>query len=197
MIALDNRKIQLSTAIISGLIATLFLLFTKHWDAGFEKAYLMFWTIYNESCQDHTWTYCEPFTHHILSTRIALAPLAVLLAYSVLMLATKSTHDPVIEFVVKLYRGEFGLYKTFWAIGFPVSLFFTLISQGVTNTAVLAIIFVVYTLIEIIIISGIWRSASNYKGNRLWSYLAYSACILGGLMILSANFRIFSTAQFT
>lgn len=197
MTSQNNRKIQIATAIISVLIGILFLLFTKHWDAGFEKAYLMFWTIHNESCQDHTWTYCEPYTHHIMSTRLALAPIIVLLFYSILMLAIAPEKDPIIDFIKKLYHGEFGLFKTFWAIGFPVSLFFTLISQGITNTAVLAIIFAIYTLLELIIISGIWRSAVTYNGNRLWTYLALATCIIGALMIISGNFSIFSTAQFT
>lgn len=197
MNSLNNKNIQITIAIVSILISILFLLFTQRWDAGFEKAYLMFWTINNESCKDLTWTYCEPYTHHIMSTRMALAPLAIALAYSTLMLTTKPTHDPIIDFIKKLYRGEFGLFKTFWAIGFPVSLFFTLISRGTNNTAVLAIIFAIYTLLEFIIISGVWRSAIKYEGNRLWAYLAFAACILGVMMILGGNFSIFSTAKFT
>ena len=99
----------------------------------------------------------------------------------------------------KIFEGKFELKKTFWLYGnvYPffisliiiVSLLFfqedmkqSIIQQKFFNISLIAktiiliqgIFFFFYTFIATI---GVWRSANNYKGKKIWIYLAKIAIV--------------------
>ena len=86
-------------------------------------------------------------------------------------------------FFGKLISGEYGLAKTYWVYGFLVSFVIGILVRMMAPNLIAVIMFIMYLPYQMIVLIGVWRAASLYKGWAIWSYLAYIAAILSWLMI--------------
>ncbi|MEA3406293.1 MAG: hypothetical protein U9R28_11225, partial [Pseudomonadota bacterium] len=85
--------------------------------------------------------------------------------------------------VKKIWLGEFSLPMSFWVFGtviptllfnLPIAMLFLTESYG----EFLYILLTAYAVYIVIAYVGVWRSASNYKGFKLWRVLAYVTVIV-------------------
>ena len=89
--------------------------------------------------------------------------------------------------IIKLWRGEYGLAKTWWLFGVLGTLLLNMISgplnvvvSGVSMSGILGIVLTLAALLVavigvcygVVVTVGIVRSAQAYRGNRIWSRLA-------------------------
>jgi hypothetical protein len=83
------------------------------------------------------------------------------------------------EYSKKLFKGEVSLFISFWfwfiGLSFFVEIFFQLgFSQNpfVYNNLLEFLLFIFMFIYTVLIFMIIFRSANNYKGSKLWSFLA-------------------------
>ena len=86
-------------------------------------------------------------------------------------------------FFGKLISGEYGLAKTYWVYGFLVSFVIGMLVRIMAPNLIAVIMFILHLPYQMIVLIGVWRAATLYKGWSVWSYLAYIAVILTWLMI--------------
>lgn len=81
-------------------------------------------------------------------------------------------------FIVKLFRGEYSLAKTYWLYSaLPVTIFGKIISYITSLTIFFPLFFLLVTY-HTIAIFGIWRAANKYDGWKVWSFLAKFMCVV-------------------
>ena len=115
--------------------------------------------------------------------------------------------------ILKLYKGEYSLGKSYWLFGniVPAVLFLIIFGlifltssdplQKLINqdfvpesffVSILVLILSLLTLAYIIVsVICIWRSAQNYNGKKIWSILAKVTIIIGGLLNIKSFFKFF------
>ena len=105
------------------------------------------------------------------------------------------TQEQEFSWFTRLWRGDIGLSKVFWIYGVAVIIFLWLVFAGVLYR--LAIGGVDKTLFpgllllslligyQILVSVGVWRSAGNYSGKRVWAFLARSTTVLAGILLLA------------
>lgn len=98
--------------------------------------------------------------------------------------------DSTVGFFSKLLRGDYGLARTYWLFGVLVGVGFNLLFDLVKSVGVLVILFTIYLAYEVMLIMGIWRAATKYDGYPVWSFLAKTTCIFGGLVLIVSAFAI-------
>ena len=91
------------------------------------------------------------------------------------------------EVVARLWRGQYGLAKTFWLFGIlgtallnavsgPLNVFFTTTSmdgiKGVALLIAVVIVAAIGVIYGVVVTVSIVRAAFVYEGNRVWSWLA-------------------------
>ncbi len=100
------------------------------------------------------------------------------------------------SFISKLWKGDIPLVKTFWlfwllpAIAFPVLqtiLSFVLAPiLGIFYLVIFFILSIAFSIYQIICVKGLWSSATNYEGKRIWSMATKVFIIFGlGLSVYS------------
>ena len=97
--------------------------------------------------------------------------------------ATNSVSTTAKSFLRKLSRGDFGLAKTYWIYGVIVGFILNIAMKPITSIGLLAVIMLVYTAYEILVLMGTWRAADKYEGSKIWAVLAKIAVILGAIML--------------
>ena len=98
-------------------------------------------------------------------------------------------------FIKQLIEGDFGLAKTYWLYfilgGMAVNLLFML----PISSSSLGLI-VVFTLASIayaiIVLTGVWNSASRYTGSKIWSVLAKIIVGANAVFLVFAVILMFS-----
>ena len=79
--------------------------------------------------------------------------------------------------IAKLWRGDYGLAKTFWLWGVLVTIILQLLLKYLSGVA--AITMSLLALIYAVLWSvSMWRAANKYTGRRLWPILAKVVVIL-------------------
>ncbi len=89
--------------------------------------------------------------------------------------------------IVKLWRGEYGLAKTWWLFGVLGTVLLNMISGplnvvvseismsgilGIVLTLAAVLLAVIGVCYGIVVSVGVIRAAQAYRGNRIWSWLA-------------------------
>lgn len=94
-----------------------------------------------------------------------------------------------VRFFKKLGNGNFGLAKTFWLYNFLVNVVFSIITRlllSYNNYSFyffwLFIIFIPSLAYVIIVGMGVWSSAKNYLGPKIWAVLAKISVIFGVIL---------------
>ena len=78
-------------------------------------------------------------------------------------------------FIKQLIDGDFGLAKTYWlylilgGMAINLLLFFPMSSSSLGLIVVSMLAAIVYA---IVVLTGVWNSASRYIGSKIWSVLA-------------------------
>ena len=78
-------------------------------------------------------------------------------------------------FIKQLIDGDFGLAKTYWlygvlgSIAMNLLLMFPILSGSLVLIVVAMLASIAYA---IVVLTGIWNSASRYTGSKIWSVLA-------------------------
>jgi hypothetical protein len=109
------------------------------------------------------------------------------------------------SFFKKLWHGKYSLYKTFWIYGALILLILKLpdgilkkMSPFALNQAMTFI--VAYTFIvgayQLVVIVGIWRSSTNYKGKEMWIYSAKAWCIASFIFLFMTTLNVFTIDGF-
>jgi hypothetical protein len=88
------------------------------------------------------------------------------------------------SFFIKLKDGDFGLAKTYWLYGVVVNLILSIPTYVVSNLSLLIVLTIIGLIYGVIVLIGIWNSASRYEGLKLWAILAKLATILGFITII-------------
>lgn len=91
------------------------------------------------------------------------------------------------QWISKLWRGEYSLCKTFWLFGFLIyaGLFFALPVVALHNFVMYIIMSFLYTVYLVIVIVGLWRASDKYAGRYLWSVLAKAWCVLASTNVIA------------
>lgn len=87
-------------------------------------------------------------------------------------------------FFSKLANGDFGLAKTYWVYGVLVSIALNITFKLISSYEVVLIGLAATIAYSVPLYMGIWRAASKYPGNKIWSVLAKIATILGVIMVV-------------
>lgn len=90
-------------------------------------------------------------------------------------------------FVRKVWRGDYGLARTFWGLGLGVSIAVGLLlsSLGGGEAVLVGVLHLGYTVVVLV---GIWRAATQYEGLKIWSILAKASVVLvPGLLVLGLS----------
>lgn len=115
--------------------------------------------------------------------------------------------------LVKLFKGEYSLGKSYWLFGnvIPAILFLVIFavilleSEDPINkiinqdfapesllTSIIVLVLSILTLIYILIsVVGIWRSAGKYSGKKIWPILAKVTILIGVLLNIKSIIRFF------
>ena len=91
------------------------------------------------------------------------------------------------RFVRKLWRGDYGLARTFWGLWISVSIAAGLLLGSLSGgeAALLGLLQFGYTVVVLV---GIWRAATRYEGLKIWSILAKASVLLvPGLLVLGLS----------
>lgn len=113
----------------------------------------------------------------------------------------------MVKILKKLYNGEYSLAKSYWFFGnvIPLALFLVILStififsenpiQKIQNfnfipenttSLILTIFFSLITILYIIISTiGVWRSANNHNGKKIWAILAKVLIIIACISYLN------------
>lgn len=101
----------------------------------------------------------------------------------------------IMDYIIKLWRGDELLVVTYWVFGFGVNLLFNICSKVLDrqdpseiNGWATIILILVAVLYAPYILVCVWRSANKYKGNPIWSSLAkisvvVSVCGVGATIL--------------
>ena len=84
------------------------------------------------------------------------------------------------KFTKNLWEGKITLWKTFWGITVVVLIILGPIEFLVSedNYPVRAFLNILYLIISVFSLICVWKSANNYKGRRVWYYLAKLTAII-------------------
>jgi hypothetical protein len=94
-----------------------------------------------------------------------------------------------------LKDGDFGLAKTYWLFG-VLGNFLLSLPGYLLIELVPIVIYTLFTLAYgVIVLLGIWNSASRYTGFKLWSILAKLAAIIGILYAIMTIFIMITLFQ--
>jgi len=95
--------------------------------------------------------------------------------------------------IVRIWRGEIGLARTYWVWCFLVGstgmqIFYAIILAlyDLTGSSfIIALRAALTLLLTSLIVVSTWRSARNYQGPRRWRVLARASCFLLGIYVVS------------
>jgi hypothetical protein len=89
--------------------------------------------------------------------------------------------------LARLWKGDKGLAKTYWGYGFLGGLLWGIpLSLVVPGSGLAMTVVALFVIFLIVVNVGTWRSASQYKGPKIWSVLAKAsvatpiACLIVG-----------------
>ena len=91
----------------------------------------------------------------------------------------------------ELWNGKITLWKTYWGL-ILIELITFIPVQNLVNedkNSVHALNTILYLFYSIFFLICVWRAANNYKGNRLWMYLAKISSLLG---IITSVYEVFN-----
>ena len=80
----------------------------------------------------------------------------------------------------ELWNGKITLWKTYWGLSLIEMITFVSVQYLVNEdrNSVHALNTILYLLYSIFFLICVWRSANNYKGRRVWYYLAKLTAII-------------------
>ena len=90
-------------------------------------------------------------------------------------ISSNTSEVTVKGFIKQLIDGDFGLAKTYWlyfilgGMAINLLLFFPMSSSSLGLIVVYMLAAIAY---DIVVLTGIWNSASRYTGSKIWSALA-------------------------
>jgi hypothetical protein len=99
------------------------------------------------------------------------------------------------SFFIRLKDGDFGLAKTYWLYGVVVNLILSIPTYLVSNLSLLILFTIIGLIYGVLVLIGIWNSASRYEGLKLWAILARLATILGFIIISVSVIGLFYLFQ--
>ncbi|MBA5248681.1 MAG: hypothetical protein FE834_03980 [Gammaproteobacteria bacterium] len=82
-------------------------------------------------------------------------------------------------FFGKLSNGDFGLAKTYWIYNVLVNVVANILVELIVSIELFVFVLVAMIAYSIPALIGLWKSASKYKGSKIWSVLAKIVTILG------------------
>jgi hypothetical protein len=92
-------------------------------------------------------------------------------------------------FLERLFKGDYGLAKTFWVYAVCLSLLFKLLIVAVAvylhSRPIALALMVPYYPYRFIALSGAWHAADKYDGRDVWAVLAKTAVVIGWLFVAS------------
>jgi hypothetical protein len=107
--------------------------------------------------------------------------------------------DATLGIFRNLWRGNYGLPKTYWQFGFPGGIVVGLLFIGAVKATESAIVVLVGLLglwaWQVVIGVAIWRAAVKYPGSKLWSVLARGVVVLGTLQLIRATAHLFGLSS--
>ena len=83
--------------------------------------------------------------------------------------------------ITKFIKGEITLWKSFWLVGY---LYPSILSIIFYLFALSELLFLIYIVFYPFYLIGIWRSANNYKGKKIWKYLTKTWIVVSTLVLL-------------
>ena len=98
-------------------------------------------------------------------------------------------------FIKQLIDGDFGLAKTYWlyfvlgGMAINLLLFFPISSSSLGLIVVSMLAAIAY---DIVVLTGIWNSASRYTGSKIWSVLAKIIVGANAIFLVFAVILMFS-----
>lgn len=102
-------------------------------------------------------------------------------------------------FLLKMIRGDYGLFQTFWFFSFIPSLIFNLflaIFQNKMSDDIRLFLILLMSLYSILVFIGIWKSANNYLGNRIWVFLSKLSVAMGILLLILSSIALFGLSSY-
>jgi len=102
------------------------------------------------------------------------------------------------SFLVRLCTGQISLPITYWVFGFlignivfgviniVIELNYLTIANAQFGVQLLWLFYFINVSYVAIILTAVWRSAKNYQGNRLWSFLARLAVVIGAVSLCAS-----------
>ena len=99
------------------------------------------------------------------------------------------------SFIKQLIDGDFGLAKTYWlyfilgGMAINLLLFFPMSSSSFGLIVVSMLAAIVYV---IVVLTGVWNSASRYTGSKIWSVLAKIIVGANAVFLVFAVILMFS-----
>jgi len=87
-------------------------------------------------------------------------------------------------FFENLSSGNYGLAKTYWIYGVIVGFILGVPFRFITSIAAIYVYFALVTGYQMAVFPGIWHSADEYKGPKIWSVLAKLAVVIGMLILI-------------
>ncbi|MDO9584410.1 MAG: hypothetical protein Q7J24_15065 [Desulfomicrobium sp.] len=90
-------------------------------------------------------------------------------------------------FLLKMIRGDYGLFQTFWFFSFIPSFIFNIfltIFKNKLSEDITLFLLLIFSLYGVLTFIGIWKSANEYLGNRAWAFLSKASVILGSLTLI-------------
>lgn len=117
------------------------------------------------------------------------------------------TQDQELGWFARIWRGHVGLMKLFWFYGVAVTVFLWLIVSGILYRLAMggmsSILFLFFAVVflsvlvgyQVLVSVGMWKSAGNYEGPKVWAVLARSAVALAGVWLLADLLIFFQVAS--
>jgi hypothetical protein len=108
------------------------------------------------------------------------------------------------SYIARHWRGELSLPKSYWINGVIIGIvcrivftaLLTVLVIGASSTPALALVFVVVVIANVAVvvwqIVGVWRSAGNYTGSKVWTILARIAAVVAALYLLAVEVQNFT-----
>ena len=87
-------------------------------------------------------------------------------------------------FIKRLMFGDYGLYKTYWVLGYFVGAIASPIIYLIESGSRLQLLAFAHFIYQFIVYIGIWNAAKKYEGLRLWAVLAKITSVFGILFRL-------------
>ncbi len=88
------------------------------------------------------------------------------------------------NYLVKLYKGDVPLVKTFWVFHIIIGTVLTIVC--IALAIVMPVVYFILLMVQAYLMIALWNSASKYQGAAIWRILAKINAVIGLIVVVSS-----------